>query len=93
VKLSFATMEPPPVRPVLVADGRQVGAVGMVVGTGAKYDRVSGIVTVPTGVEATIGFVLEDDQVSALRVVVIDPESDAELYRSPADVPVQLGVA
>ena len=23
----------------------------------------------------------------------IDPESDAELYRSPADIPVQLGVA
>ncbi|HPQ14743.1 MAG TPA: hypothetical protein PLP04_05915 [Bryobacteraceae bacterium] len=49
--------------------------------------------TVPTGVEATIGFVLDDDQVSAWRVVVIDPESDAELYRSPADIPVQLGVA
>lgn len=93
VKLSFATMQPPPVRPVLVADGRQVGTVGMVVGIGAVHERASGIVTVPTGVEATIGFVLDDDQVSALRVVVIDPESDAELYRSPADIPVQLGVA
>ena len=39
------------------------------------------------------GFVLDDDQVVALRVVVIDPESDAELYRSPAEIPVQLGVA
>jgi hypothetical protein len=93
VKLSFATMQPPPVRPVLMAEGRQVGAVGMVVGTGAQHDRSSGVVTIPTGVEATIGFVLDDDQVSALRVVVIDPSSDAELYRSPADIPVQLGVA
>ena len=33
VKLSFATMQPPPVRPVLLADGRQVGTVGMVVGS------------------------------------------------------------
>ena len=93
VKLSFATMQPPPVRPVLLADGRQVGTVGMVVGSGASLDRASGNVTVPTGVEATVGFVLDDDQVSALRVVVIDPASDAELYRSPADIPVELGVA
>lgn len=92
VKLWFATMQPPPVRPVLVSDGRQVGAVGMVVGPGAQHDRSSGVVAIPTGVEATIGFVLDDDQVSALRVVVIDPASDAELYRS-AEIPVQLGVA
>ena len=93
VKLSFATMQPPPVRPVLVAEGRQVGAVGMVVGAGTTHDRSTGVVAIPTGVEATIGFVLDDDQVSTLRIVVIDPASDAELYRSPADIPVQLGVA
>jgi hypothetical protein len=93
VKLSFATMRPPPVRLALVADGRQVGAVGMVVGPGVQHDRSSGIVTIPTGVEATIGFVLDDDQVPALRVVVVDPASDAELYRSPADIPVRLGVS
>jgi hypothetical protein len=92
VKLSFATMGPPPVRLALMADGRQVGTVGMVVGPGVQHDRSSGIVTVPTGAESTIGFVLDDDQVTSLRVVVIDPASDAELYRSPSDIPVQLGV-
>jgi len=91
VQLYFATMQPPPVRPVLVADGRQVGSLGMVVG--ADFDRESGIVTVATSEEATIGFVLHDDQVSVLRIVVTDPASDAELYRSPNDIPVQLGVA
>ena len=42
VKLLFATMQPPPVRPVLFSDGRQVGTVGMAVG--AEHDRSSGIV-------------------------------------------------
>jgi hypothetical protein len=30
--------------------------------------------------------------VPALRVVVQDPATDAELYRSPADIPVRFGV-
>jgi len=93
VKLSFGSLQAPSVRPMLMANGRQVGVVGMVVGDGAELNRSDGTVTVPVGVEATIGFVLEDDQVAALRVIVADPDSDAELYRSPADIPVELGVA
>ena len=91
VKLLFATMQPPPVRPVLVSGERQVGTVGMAVG--GQLDRTTGIVKVSTGDEATIGFQLDDDGVQSLRIVVLDPESDAELYRSPNEIPVQLGVA
>ena len=36
--------------------------------------------------------VLHDDTVETLRIVVLDPATDAELYRSPADIPVRLGV-
>jgi hypothetical protein len=35
---------------------------------------------------------LDDESVENLRIVVLDPATDAELYRSPADIPVQLGV-
>jgi hypothetical protein len=93
VKLSFESLQAPSVRPMLMANGQQVGVVGMVVGDGVELNRADGTVTVPVGVEATIGFVLEDEQVGALRVIVVDPNSDAELYRSPDDIPVELGVA
>lgn len=91
VKVRFGTMEPPPVRPVLISEGREVGTVGMAVG--ADLDRTSGVVALATGAEATIGFVLDDDSIDSVRVVIIDPTSDAELYRSPNDIPVRLGVA
>lgn len=93
VKMSFESLQAPSVRPMLMANGQQVGVVGMVVGDGVELNRADGTVTVPVGVEATIGFVLEDEQVGALRVIVVDPDSDAELYRSPDDIPVELGVA
>ena len=91
VKVRFGTMEPPPVRPVLISEGREVGTVGMAVG--ADLDRTSGVVALATGAEATIGFVLDDDSIDSVRVVIVDPTSDAELYRSPNDIPVRLGVA
>ncbi len=90
VKLRFAGMYPPPVRPVLITDGREAGTVQLA--PGAQLDRSTGIVTLAAGETATLGFVLEDDTAPSVRVVVIDPSSDAELYRSPADIPVQLGV-
>ena len=36
---------------------------------------------------------LTDDGVGSIRLVVLDPATDAELYRSPHDIPVNLGVA
>jgi hypothetical protein len=93
VKLGLESLAsaPVPVRALLISNGRQVGEVGMAVG--AEHERSSGVVILVPGVEAAIGFVLDDDQAKAIRIIVLDPATDAELYRSPADVPVRLGVS
>lgn len=78
------------VRPLLISEGRQVGAVGMA--TDAELDRSTGCVRLQANKVATVAFLLTDDTVASLNVVVQDPATDAELYRSPAEVPVRLGV-
>ena len=83
------------VRPLLVgagsgAAGKQVGSVGMAVD--AQFDRATGIVKLEPNKPVTIAFLLSDESAPALRVVVQDPTTDAELYRSPTDIPVRLGV-
>jgi hypothetical protein len=82
--------DPMVVRPLLVAGGRQVGAVGMAID--AQLDRASGSVTLKPGTAVTVAFLLNDESVASLRVVVQDPSTDAELYRSPTDIPVHLGI-
>lgn len=77
-------------RPLLMTSGKQVGSVGMAVDT--QFDRATGYVTFEPNKPVTVAFLLSDESVSSLRVVVQDPTSDAELYRSPADIPVRLGV-
>lgn len=78
------------VRPLLLSAGRQVGAVGMAVD--AQFDRATGCVVLEPSKPATVAFLLSDESIASLRVVVQDPLTDAELYRSPADIPVRLGV-
>lgn len=78
------------IRPLLVSGGRQVGAVGMAVD--AELDRVTGCVTLHPQKTATVAFLLTDESVSSVKVVVQDPTTDSELFRSPGDIPVQLGV-
>ena len=78
------------VRPLLISAGKQVGTVGVAVG--AELDRTTGCVRLEPGQTITIGFLLSDESAESLRVVVQDPETDAELYRSPNDIPVRLGV-
>jgi hypothetical protein len=78
------------VRPILMSSGKQVGAVGMA--TGAELDRTTGCVTLQPGRPVTVAFLLSDESVPSLRVVVQDPATDAELFRSPTDIPVRLGV-
>lgn len=78
------------VRPLLMAAGKQVGAVGMAVD--AQFDRATGTVKLEPNKPVTIAFLLSDESTASLRVVVQDPTSDAELYRSPTDIPVRLGV-
>jgi hypothetical protein len=78
------------VRPLLMAAGKQVGAVGMAVD--AQFDRATGIVKLEPNRPVTIAFLLTDESAASLRVVVQDPTTDAEIYRSPTDIPVRLGV-
>jgi hypothetical protein len=78
------------VRPLLVAEGKQVGVVGMAID--AVLDEATRSVTLAADKPANIAFLLQDDSVGSLRIVVQDPATDAELYRSPADIPVRLGV-
>jgi hypothetical protein len=82
--------EPLQLRPLLVADGRQVGSVGMA--AGADFDRATGCVVLKGSSPVTVAFVLTDESVRQLRIVVQDPSTDAELYRSPSDIVVRLGV-
>lgn len=90
VKLSYASMlgTDTPVMPTLMSNGRQVGWVGMALGADLQPD---GSVALAPGTEATVGFMLDDDSVESVRIVVLDPSTDAELYRSP-EIPVRLGV-
>jgi hypothetical protein len=81
---------PTVVTPMLVAAGRQVGKVALAIGS--ELDS-AGSITLAPGVPVTVGFRLTDDTVGSLRLVVLDPATDAELYRSPHDIPVNLGVA
>ena len=79
------------VRPLLMSSaGKQVGAVGMAID--AEVDRTTGCVKLQPGKPVAVAFLLNDESAASLRVVVQDPTTDAELYRSPTDIPVRLGV-
>jgi hypothetical protein len=58
----------------------------------SAFDSASERLVLEPGIEDTVAFRLLDDGVAALRIVVQDPATDAELYRSPSDLPVRLGV-
>ena len=85
-----STVEFGSVRPLLMSSGKQVGAVGMAID--AELDRSTGCVKIQPGKPITVAFLLTDESVPSLRVVVQDPSTDAELYRSPTEIPVRLGV-
>jgi hypothetical protein len=78
------------VRPLLIAAGKQVGGVGMAID--AELDRATGCVTLQAGTPVTIAFLLSDETPTSLRIVIQDPTTDAELYRSPKDIPVRLSL-
>ena len=58
----------------------------------AELDEATRAVTLAADKPANVAFLLQDDSIASLRIVVQDPATDAELYRSPADIPVRLGV-
>lgn len=78
------------VRPLLMSAGKQVGAVGMAVD--AEFDRSTGCVKLEPNKPFTVAFLLTDESPASVRVVLQDPATDAELYRSPNDIPIRLGV-
>jgi hypothetical protein len=81
---------PTSVQPVLLCGARQVGSVGMAMD--AEFSAGEGTVTLQPGKPATVAFLLSDDTAEGVRIVVRDPATDRELYRSPTEIPVQLGV-
>lgn len=78
------------VRPLLISAGKQVGGVGMAID--GEFDRSTGCVKLEAGKQVTVAFLLSDESVPSLRIVIQDPTTDAELYRSPTEIPVRLGV-
>ena len=78
------------VKPVLLSGPTQVGSVGVAIG--GDVDTAAGTVAVQPGKVVTIVFLLSGENIDAVRIVIRDPATDAELYRSPADIPVRLGV-
>ena len=78
------------VRPLLISAGKQVGGVGMAID--GDFDRATGCIKLQAGKPVIIAFLLSDESPSSLRIVIQDPTTDAELYRSPTDIPVRLGV-
>jgi hypothetical protein len=78
-----------PLRVVLLADGEQVGQAGMAIG--ARLDRETGLLHVTPNSEASLGLMLLRDDCASLKVVVMDPSSDAVLAQSAA-IPVSLAI-
>jgi hypothetical protein len=78
------------VRPLLISAGKQVGGVGMAID--GDFDRATGCVKLQAGKSVTVAFLLSDESAMSFRVVIQDPTTDAELYRSPTDILVRLGV-
>ena len=87
--LSVLREEPLPVRVVLLSGAEQVGEAGMA--TNADFDREAGVVSLRTGVEASVGVMLLRDDCKAVRLVAQDPATDAVLGQS-GEIPVRLSI-
>jgi hypothetical protein len=72
-----------------MAGSDEVGRAGMAVG--GDFDRVKGSLTLPLGVMASVGMMLNNDTCTSLRVVVMEAETDAVLAQTD-DLPVKLGI-
>jgi hypothetical protein len=79
------------ITPTLLAAGCKVGSLLGVVGDG-EADRAAGTARITAGGTATVALVIHEPPPAAVAIVLLDAASDAELYRSPSDIPVRLGV-
>ena len=76
-------------RVILMSGREQVGQAGMAVG--ADLDRASGLIQAKPGTQADVVLVLTRDDCLTVRVVALDPATDAVLAQSD-DLPVKLGI-
>jgi PglZ domain len=76
------------VRPQAVAGGHQVALAKM---TGTGPIDAGEVIIEPTK-PVMVAFLLIDDSIPALRIQVLDADTDATLFLSPKDIPVRLGV-
>lgn len=76
------------VRPLVLSDERPVARAEIATDAALEEGRL----TLVPGTQATVAFMLTDDTVKHVRIQVLDAETDAVLYLSPADIPVRLGV-
>ena len=83
------TTGPVALRVVLISGTEQVGQAGMALG--GDLDRSSGTLHASPDVDANVGMMLTRDDCSSVRVVVLDPATDAVLDQSD-DLPVKLGI-
>ena len=83
------TTEPVALRVVLVSGNEQVGQAGIAIG--GDLDRSSGILHVSPNADANVGMMLTRDDRTSVRVVVLDPATDAVLDQSD-ELPVKLGI-
>lgn len=75
-------------RPLVISGDKPVARAAIATGAALEDGRL----TLGPGVQATVAFMLDDDEVKTVRIQVLDAETDAVLYLSPKDIPVRLGV-
>lgn len=85
----FTTSETVVLRVVLLSGNEQVGQAGIAIG--GDLDRSSGILHVSPNGDANVGMILTRDDCTSVRVVVLDPATDAVLAQSE-ELPVKLGI-
>ena len=83
------TTEPVALRVVLVSGNEQVGHAGIAIG--GDLDGSSGILHVSPNADANVGMMLTRDDCTSVRVVVLDPATDAVLDQSD-ELTVKLGI-
>jgi hypothetical protein len=75
-------------RPLVISGDKPVARAAIATGAALEDGRL----TLGPGVQATVAFMLDDDEVKTVRIQVLDAETDAVLYLSPKEIPVRLGV-
>jgi hypothetical protein len=85
----FETGEPVEIRPVLVAGGQEVGKAGMAVGS--DLDVSTQRLRLAPGQEVIVGLLLEREDATRVKVLVLDPKTGLVLGESD-EIEVKLGI-